>query len=95
MICNGNFIGEKFPNTEFFLVRFQPEYRKIRLRKNSVLGQFSRSVFLRKQLAGESCHCFSKNVPSQMFGKVLNTPPKMILQSILNKDCNLEFYIEH
>ena len=37
---------EKCPNTEFFLVRVQPEYEKIRTRKNSALGHFSRRVWL-------------------------------------------------
>ena len=31
------------PNTEFFLVRIQSECGKIRTRKNSVFGHFSRS----------------------------------------------------
>ena len=41
-------LREKCPNTEFFLVysvslRIQSECRKIRTRKNSVFGHFSRS----------------------------------------------------
>ena len=36
-------LREKCPNTEFFLVRIQSEYRKIRIRKNSAFGHFSRS----------------------------------------------------
>ena len=36
-------LREKFPNTEFFLVRIQSEYGKIRSRKNSVFGHFSHS----------------------------------------------------
>ena len=60
MICNGNFIGEKVPNTEFFLVRFQPEYRKIRLRKNSVFGQYSRSVFYANNQLVKAVTVFAK-----------------------------------
>ena len=37
-------LREKCPNTEFFLVRIQSEYRKIRTRNNSVFGRFSRSI---------------------------------------------------
>ena len=37
---------EKCPNTEFFLVCIQPDYGKIRTRKNYVFGHFSRSVRL-------------------------------------------------
>ena len=37
-------LGEKCPSTEFFLVRIQSESRKIRTRKNSVFGHFSRTV---------------------------------------------------
>ena len=39
-------LGEKCPNTEFFLVRiffFRTEYRKIQTRNNSVFGHFLRS----------------------------------------------------
>ena len=36
-------LREKCPNLELFLVRIQPEYRKIRTRNNSVFGHFSRS----------------------------------------------------
>ena len=36
-------LPEKCPNTQFFLVRIQSEYRKMRTRKNSVFGHFSRS----------------------------------------------------
>ena len=39
-------LGEKCPNAEFFLVHIQFEYRKIRARKNSVLGHFSRCALL-------------------------------------------------
>ena len=35
---------EKYPNTEFFLVRIFPHSDGIRTRKNSVFGHFSRSV---------------------------------------------------
>ena len=35
---------EKKPNTEFFLVRIQSKYRKIRTRKNYVFGHFSRNA---------------------------------------------------
>ena len=41
---------EKCPNTEIFLVRIsriRTEFGKIRTRKNSVFGQFSRSISLR------------------------------------------------
>ena len=37
-------LREKCANTEFFLVRIQSEYRKLRTRKNSIFGHFSRSV---------------------------------------------------
>ena len=37
-------LHEKCPNTEFFLVRTQSEYGKIRTRKNAVIGHFSRSA---------------------------------------------------
>ena len=43
-------LPEKYPNTAFFLyfpavsLRIQPECEKIRTRKNSVFGRFSRSV---------------------------------------------------
>ena len=37
-------LREKCPNTEFFLVRTQSEYGKIRTRKNPVFGHFSRSA---------------------------------------------------
>ena len=33
-------LREKCPNTEFFLVRIQSEYRKIKTRKNSVFVHF-------------------------------------------------------
>ena len=36
-------LREKCLNTEFFLVRIQSEYRKIRTRKSPVFGHFSRS----------------------------------------------------
>ena len=36
------------PNTEFFLVHIQSECGKMRTRKNSVFGHFSRSVWLKK-----------------------------------------------
>ena len=36
---------EKCPNTEFFLVCIKSEYRKIRTRKNSVFGHFSRTDY--------------------------------------------------
>ena len=39
-------LHEKCPNTEFILVRIQSEYRKIRIRNNSVFGHFSRSELL-------------------------------------------------
>ena len=35
-------LREKCPNTDFFLVRFQSKYGKIRTRKNSVFGHFLR-----------------------------------------------------
>ena len=37
-------LREKRPNMGFFLVRIQSECGKIRTRKNSVFGHFSRSV---------------------------------------------------
>ena len=37
-------LHEKCPNTELFLVRIQSKCGKIRTRKNSVSGHFSRSV---------------------------------------------------
>ena len=37
-------LREKYPNTQFFLVLIQSECGKIRTRKNSVSGHFSRSV---------------------------------------------------
>ena len=40
-------LRERRPNTEFFLVCIQSESRKIRTRKNSVFGHFSRSVLFR------------------------------------------------
>ena len=49
----GYTLREKCPNTELFLVRIflysdciriQSEYRKMRIRNNSVFGHFSRSV---------------------------------------------------
>ena len=43
--CNS--LREKCPNTEYFLVRIQSQYRKIRTRKNSVFGHFYEKV-LRK-----------------------------------------------
>ena len=45
-----NALREKCPNTEIFLVRIQPENRKIPTRKNSVFGHFSRSDGLPKLL---------------------------------------------
>ena len=46
-ICSRNLSQcEKCPNTEFFLVRIQSEYRKIWTKKNSVSGHFSCSVLL-------------------------------------------------
>ena len=38
-------LREKWPNKEIFLVRIQSEYSKIRTRKNSVFGHFSRSAY--------------------------------------------------
>ena len=43
---NSHSLSEKFPNMEFFLVhifRIRTDYGKIRIRKNSVFGHFSRS----------------------------------------------------
>ena len=37
-------LREKCPNTEFFLVRIQPKYGKVRTRKNSLFGHFLLSV---------------------------------------------------
>ena len=37
-------LRKKCPNTEFFLVCIQYEYREMRTRKNYVFGHFSRSV---------------------------------------------------
>ena len=46
-ICSRNLSQcEKCPNTEFFLVRIQSEYRKIWTKKNSVFGHFLRRVLL-------------------------------------------------
>ena len=38
--CAWRPLREKCPNTELFLVRIQSEYRKIRIRNNSVFGHF-------------------------------------------------------
>ena len=38
-------LRKKYAHTEFFLVRTQSKYMKIRTRKNSVFGHFSRSVY--------------------------------------------------
>ena len=46
-------LNEKCPNTEFFLVRIQTEYGKIRTRKNSVFGNFSRRVIYAKDYSNE------------------------------------------
>ena len=43
-------LREKCPNTEFFLVRIQSEYRKIRTRKNTAFRHFSRSADYSKNL---------------------------------------------
>ena len=43
---------EKKPNTEFLLVRIQSKYRKIRTRKNSVFGNFSRNASFGTQNVG-------------------------------------------
>ena len=95
MICNGNFIAWNVPKYGVFSGPFSARIQESTAQKKLRIWTIFTQCFLRKQLAGESCHCFCKNVPSQMFGKVLNMPPKMILQSILNKDCNLELYTEH
>ena len=42
-------LGQECPDTEFFVVRIQPEYRKIPTRKNSVFGQFLCNVYISKQ----------------------------------------------
>ena len=47
-------LREKCPNTKFFLVRIQPKYEKLRTRKSSVFGHFSRS--------GDSCDSFTVNL---------------------------------
>ena len=51
-IFDSSSLREKCPNTEFFLVRIQPECGKIRTRKNSVFGHFSHSayVYIKKSL---------------------------------------------
>ena len=52
--CEKNFPGPYFAalelNTEIYVVnlRIKPEYGKIRARKNSVLGHFSRSAYALK-----------------------------------------------
>ena len=68
----GVFSGLYFPvfglNTEIYEVnlRIQSEYRKIRTRKNTIFGHFSRSV---------SRSLFSKNASMrQMFDRILKTP---------------------
>ena len=43
-------LREKCPNTEFFLVRIQSEYRKIRTRKNTAFRHFSRSADYSKNI---------------------------------------------
>ena len=45
-----NILLENCPNTKFFLLRIQHECEKIRTRKNSVFGHFSRSVCVFKSL---------------------------------------------
>ena len=41
---------EKCPNTELFLIRIQPKYRKIQTRNNSVFGHFPRCEDVRTPL---------------------------------------------
>ena len=55
MLINENLtLHEKCPNTEFFLVRI---FRKIRTRKISVFGQFSRSVNWIEKLSERTEFC--------------------------------------
>ena len=64
MSKRGVFSGPYFPvfglNTEIYRVnlRIQSEYRKIRIRKNSVFGHFSRSDNLRPTLDYYICYWF-------------------------------------
>ena len=51
--ATGKTLCEICPNTEFFLVRIQSDCGKIRTRKNSVFGHFSRS---------ENIHIYSSNI---------------------------------
>ena len=41
--------AEKYPNTEFFLIRIQLKDGKIWTRKNFAFGYFSRSVAVKEQ----------------------------------------------
>ena len=41
-------LHKRYPNTDFFLVRIQSKYGKIRARKNSLFGHFLRSGVLEK-----------------------------------------------
>ena len=50
-------LREKCPNTEFFLVCIQFECGKIRTRKNSVFGHFSRSDYNYKGYCS-NCNCW-------------------------------------
>ena len=63
-------LPEKYSNTEFFLVRIQPKYGKIRTSKNSVFGHFYgvQLIVLRSRLL----QSFSR---SYMSDRVLSTPP--------------------
>ena len=55
-----------------------------------------RPSVLRKQLTAKSCELFSKNAPSQMFGRVLYTPLLMIIKKEGNISVNivLKYYFQ-
>ena len=53
-------LREKCPETELFLACVQPEYTKIRTRKNSVFGHFSQSARAKKTVgSSEYSICFA------------------------------------
>ena len=74
-------LREKCPNTEFFLVRIQSECSKIRTRKNSVSGHFSRSVFLERCLSMKAEYYF---VLKKIVCHVLKPGPRGVLLKMLS-----------
>ena len=84
-------LRETCPNTEFFLVRIQSEYRRKRTKKYSVFGHFSRRETrnsFRREVYKEKRHCLSFLVDCQIYS--LNATPLNITHRTLL--CVVEYY---